>query len=577
MSWLLSVPRFVCLLCGSILCFFTTDFLLIVSAVHAQPGDMLWNVTTESSLFSSPAIGADGTIYVGSEDKHLYAFYPNGTHKWKAPTKAWISFSSPAIGRDETIYIGGANELYAFHPNGTQKWNATAGRSTLISSPAIGGDDTIYIGTKDRNLYAFHPNGTQKWNATTQGSIVSSPAVGPDETVYVGSRAGLYAFYPNGTCKWNTTTERYIASSPAIGSDGTIYVGSLSSYVFALYPNGTQKWNATTQGPIHYSSPAIGPDGTIYVGSEDKHLYAFSSDGIQKWNATTQGRVLSSPAIGADGTIYVGSVDARLYAFSPDGTQKWNAATKDEIVSSPAIGPDGTLYIGSTDSRLYAFEGASGGLADTSWPMFRQNNAHTGRLPGAAACVPYVTITDTRTRDAAWSDAANQGYDVLSKLFCFNATITDPTQSVGVFRFLTHSLPTGKVSDVVLLKCYSNGKVATHYDTHDYADQAETADKPGIPGGKWWLTRAADDTYVKDSHTVSKGTGYYVYFTLQDNSPYDEDPAVGRLADPVGVAVVDDGTSNGGCTLAPGTGHGLEWLLLLAGLGLPKMRRQRTN
>ena len=34
---------------------------------------------------SSPAIGADGTIYVGSDDDHLYAIYPNGTRNGRFP------------------------------------------------------------------------------------------------------------------------------------------------------------------------------------------------------------------------------------------------------------------------------------------------------------------------------------------------------------------------------------------------------------------------------------------------------------------------------------------------------------
>ncbi len=35
-------------------------------------------------VHSSPALGADGTIYVGSSDKHLHAVSEaNGTVKWK--------------------------------------------------------------------------------------------------------------------------------------------------------------------------------------------------------------------------------------------------------------------------------------------------------------------------------------------------------------------------------------------------------------------------------------------------------------------------------------------------------------
>ena len=71
---------------------------------------------------SSPAIGADGTIYVGSDDNNLYAINPNGTQKWAFPTGMTI-VSSPAIGADGTIYVGSYdNNLYAINQDGTQKW-----------------------------------------------------------------------------------------------------------------------------------------------------------------------------------------------------------------------------------------------------------------------------------------------------------------------------------------------------------------------------------------------------------------------------------------------------------------------
>ena len=37
-------------------------------------------------IFSSPAIGLDGTIYVGSYDINLYAINPDGSLKWKYAT-----------------------------------------------------------------------------------------------------------------------------------------------------------------------------------------------------------------------------------------------------------------------------------------------------------------------------------------------------------------------------------------------------------------------------------------------------------------------------------------------------------
>lgn len=97
-----------------------------------------------------------------SYDGKLYAINPNGTEKWTFETGDVIS-SSPAIGPDGIIYVGSRNEnLYAINPDGTQKWAFKAG-DYITSSPAIGADGTIYFGSNDTNLYAINSDETEKW------------------------------------------------------------------------------------------------------------------------------------------------------------------------------------------------------------------------------------------------------------------------------------------------------------------------------------------------------------------------------------------------------------------------------
>jgi outer membrane protein assembly factor BamB len=321
-----------------------------------NPGKLRWSFTTNYDVRSSPAIGSDGTIYVGSGEKPLYGLYAinsDGTEKWWFPTGDHV-YSSPAIGSDGTIYVGSNDHrLYAINPDGTEKWRLTTGKD-VHSSPAIGSDGTVYVGSDDRRLYAINPDGTQKWRFITGDYVDSSPAIGSDGTVYVGSDDNrLYAINPDGTEKWNFTTGDSVRSSPAIGSDGTVYIGSYDCKLYAINPDGTEKWNFTTGDSVR-SSPAIGSDGTIYVGSNDHRLYAINPDGTEKWSFTTGALVYSSPAIGSDGTVYVGSYDWRLYAINPDGTEKWRLTTGFRVPSSPAIGSDGTVYVGSDDHRLYA-------------------------------------------------------------------------------------------------------------------------------------------------------------------------------------------------------------------------------
>ncbi len=272
-----------------------------------------WAFGTNSFVFSSPAIGSDGTIYVGSYDGYLYAINPDGTLKWRYRTGGLIH-----------------------------------------SSPAIGSDGTIYVGSNDNYLYAVNPDGTLKWRYKTGGSVRSSPVIDPQGIVYVGSNDDyLYAISSNGEFEWRYKTGGSIHSSPAIGSDGTIYVGSDDHYLYAIKPDGTLRWRFETGKKIR-SSPAIGSDGTIYVGSYDHYLYAVNPDGSLKWKCEPGKTIISSPAIGSDGTIYVGSNDYRLYAINPNGTLKWKYETGDSIRSSPAISSDGTIYVGSYDNNLYA-------------------------------------------------------------------------------------------------------------------------------------------------------------------------------------------------------------------------------
>jgi outer membrane protein assembly factor BamB len=324
--------------------------------IGAQTNTFKWSYTTGFDVISSPAICADGTIYMGSRNDKLYAINPDGSLKWSYQTAGDVS-SSPAVGADGTVYAGSQdNNLYAINPDGSLKWSyQTAG--DVDSSPVIGADGTVYVGSSDNKLYALNPDGSLRWSYNTSGggSFKSSPAIGADGTVYVGLGISLYAINPDGSKKWSYITEGLglIFSSPAVGADGTVYVGCYDGSLYAVYPDGSFKWSYETLDSVE-SSPAIAADGTVYVGSKDDNLYALNPDGSLKWSYPAGGDVDSSPAIGADGTVYVGSDDNNLYAVKPNGSLKWLYATVGDIYSSPAVGADGTVYVGSGDWKLYA-------------------------------------------------------------------------------------------------------------------------------------------------------------------------------------------------------------------------------
>ncbi|MBI4626171.1 MAG: PQQ-binding-like beta-propeller repeat protein [Verrucomicrobia bacterium] len=368
-----------------------TTYFFQIDSVDATGGDVtitltdaLWQYPTNDEVTSSPAIGADGTVYVGSADGFLHAVAGDGTLRWRGATGSAIDLASPAVGSDGTVYVGSTDGfLYAFNgATGARRWRFAPG-SEIASAPALAGDGTIYF-RDDRALHALTGNAssaTRKWSFPLSGATYSSPAISLDGTIYVGATGGaLYAVTPEGTQKWRFSADDDIYASPAIAADGTVYFATLSGSVYALTTGGAQKWRwriaSATNGIT--SSPAIGRDGSIYFAAYDRKLYALRSDGTEKWSFTAGGEVrASSPAIGADGTVYFGAYDGRLYAVKNDGTLFRHYATAARVRSSPLLA-NGRLYFGSNDGKLYAFN-VGQGPAVSSWPMYRQNSSRTAR------------------------------------------------------------------------------------------------------------------------------------------------------------------------------------------------------
>jgi len=147
--------------------------------------------------------------------------------------------SSPALGAEGTVYVGSYNnKVYAVNPQVPQVlWTFTTG-GAVHSSPAIGVDGTVYVGSGDGRLYALAgATGQKRWDYETGGAVGSSPAVAADGTVYVGSADGrLYALESDtGRKLWDFPTgSSILSSSPAIGTDGTVYVGVTDGTLYAV-------------------------------------------------------------------------------------------------------------------------------------------------------------------------------------------------------------------------------------------------------------------------------------------------------------------------------------------------------
>jgi outer membrane protein assembly factor BamB len=223
--------------------YFTAADKLYAIKDNVNSAGHIWIKTVPGTFTeSSPAIATSGpnsgTIYVGTWD-YLYAFTSTGDPKWSYNIVSRLHSTSPAIGADGTIYINSGNGgLIAITDTGSagvDKWEFDMAGGRCQASPAIGSDGTIYIGNNtaspNSRFWAITDNGTDasvKWVRNDIGPTDASAVIGADSTVYFQNRDGWFFALngANGTTKWSYNLGSFGITAAAIDAGGCVYVGT---------------------------------------------------------------------------------------------------------------------------------------------------------------------------------------------------------------------------------------------------------------------------------------------------------------------------------------------------------------
>lgn len=164
----------------------------------SEAGAEVSRLQLSAVIRSAPALGEDGQIYFGANDRHVYALDSGGTTN----DLLWIfntgkkAASSPVVGASGDVFIGSESaRLYCFRPTGELRWSVPT-RRAVRSSLSIGADGTIYAGSDDRQMYAISADGQVRWKFPTRGAVRSAAAIDAEGTVYFGSNdRKIYAVF----------------------------------------------------------------------------------------------------------------------------------------------------------------------------------------------------------------------------------------------------------------------------------------------------------------------------------------------------------------------------------------------
>ena len=266
--------------------------------VFSSPNGLPFGV----GYYSSPCINETNTLFVGGYDrlrafdistqsfiwsgKYYHTYNPGISATTENPK------TSPAIGLDGTIYIG----------------------SVGISNDVFFGKNSIWtlLRAYDPVQTTGNTNVSPKWTSVQMTFPGGSPTIGADGTIYIVGYTTLYAYAPtNATTTpvspiWTIPNLGYtIKSNPILGKKENILYVVNNEFISAMSPSDGSTY-ATISGDF-ITVPCVGThptngDDILYVGVQDRFGFSFSGKDIVFTNEfivlNTLGNVFYIPAEG---------------------------------------------------------------------------------------------------------------------------------------------------------------------------------------------------------------------------------------------------------------------------------------
>jgi|GEM_PF-6910713 len=338
-------------------------------AIDSATGKQLWAYATGNAIVAAPVV-YQGTVFTGSRDGFVHAVDANsGELKWKLPVHDGKKFNGY---NPNGPWIDCAPVIAAFAP----KWNAMVRhpetrkwmRKMEESDPSY-----LFIGAHDRQMHAIDPKtGNEAWRVPTFNWIVSRAAV-ENYLVYFGSMDGhIYALDAQcGALKWRYKAGQHLQYAPEVvpGSvvceavcgaplvaGGFVYCGGDDGFLYALdAATGEERWHFQTRKWI-WGQPRIFGQ-TIVVASSDGHVYGLdASSGAKSWCART-GNANYADVIEWRGDALIACTDGRLYLICPrSGDVKKRIFLGSPMRCAPCVGEGDVVFAATCDGRLQAID-----------------------------------------------------------------------------------------------------------------------------------------------------------------------------------------------------------------------------
>ncbi len=251
-------------------------------AAISPDGRIKWSLDTDGDADTGSVIASDGSV-IFAAGRMVYEVTPLGYVKWRFAAKRKI-FTAPAIGPQGRIFVGSQDHhADALASDGRLSWTVDLG-ADVDGAPAVDDRGDVFVGTDGDEVARIDADdGHVVWRTNLGGYVRGTLSIARNGDVL----AGVYGPKPravrlrslDGLLRGDfdipgTGARDFGVHGGALEDEaGTLLFGAQDDILYAIDANGRTLWRFKTGGDVDAPATLLS-DGTVIVGSDDGSVRA---------------------------------------------------------------------------------------------------------------------------------------------------------------------------------------------------------------------------------------------------------------------------------------------------------------